>query len=83
MNTVSSGTGFFRTHIGSSTTKLDAQVYDSADSMEHFGRFASIYAQLYSYRKVLMQEAVDTGHPLIRYAFVLNVKSIWKLFNYD
>jgi hypothetical protein len=37
--------------------------------MAHFARFASIYAQLYEYRAVLMQEASETGHPLIRLDF--------------
>jgi hypothetical protein len=35
--------------------------------MAHFARFASIYAQQWGYRKELMQEAAETGHPLIRY----------------
>jgi alpha-glucosidase len=60
--------GLFRTHIGSSTSPVNAQVYDSPESMAHFARFASIYAQLYGYRKQLMREAKETGHPLIRYA---------------
>jgi hypothetical protein len=36
--------------------------------MAHFARFASIYAQQWGYRRELMQEAAETGHPLIRYA---------------
>ena len=59
--------GLYRTHIGSSTTPLDAQVYDSTDSMAHFAEFAGIYAQLKGYRMELMQEAAETGHPLVRY----------------
>ena len=40
------GSGLFRTHIGSSTTPLDAQIYDSEDSMKHFAEFADIFAKV-------------------------------------
>ncbi len=58
--------GLFRTHIGSSTTSLDAQVYDSPESMVHFAKFASVYAHLSGYRQELLREAAATGHPLVR-----------------
>lgn len=38
--------------------------------MAHFARFASIYAQQAGYRKVLLKEAEDLGHPLIRYSYL-------------
>jgi len=61
-----SNKGLFRTHIGSSTSPVDAQVYDSAESMAHFAEFAGIFGQLKDYRLELMQEAAETGHPLAR-----------------
>lgn len=60
------GFALFRTHIGSSTTALDAQVYDNQESMAHFAKFASIYAHLYPLRKELMVIASKKGTPLIR-----------------
>jgi len=60
------GFGLYRTHIGSSTTPLDAQIYDDAASMAHFARFAHIYAHLAPLRMALMQESKEHGHPLIR-----------------
>jgi hypothetical protein len=41
-------------------------VYDSDDLMDHFAKFASIYRELASYRKELMQEASTEGIPMIR-----------------
>ena len=43
------------------------QVYDSVDSMEHFGQFAAIYGNLSAYRTTLLAEAAELGYPLIRY----------------
>ena len=68
--------GLYRTHIGSSTSPVDAQVYDSPESMAHFGRFAGVFAQLKEYRMELMQEAAQTGHPLVRW---VNLRIIWFL----
>lgn len=60
------GSALFRTHIGSSTDPSIAQVYDSPDSIAHFAEFASIYANLSSFRMKLMDDAQKYGHPLIR-----------------
>lgn len=60
------GAGLFRTHIGSSTTPLDAQVYDNAESMAHFAQFGNIFGALSSYRDVLIEEAQSDGMPLMR-----------------
>jgi alpha-glucosidase len=60
------GAGLFRTHIGSSTTPLDAQVYDNAESMAHFAQFGNIFGQLSSYRDLLIEEAQSEGMPLMR-----------------
>ena len=60
------GFALFRTHIGSSTTSLDAQVYDSSDSMAHFGKFAKIFGHLSAMRRQLMRDASRKGLPMIR-----------------
>ena len=58
--------GLFRTHIGSSRSKLNFNVYESKSSMAHFAVFSQIYAHLKSYRSMLMEEAVNSGTPMIR-----------------
>lgn len=60
------GAGLFRTHIGSSTTTLNFQVYDSDSSLAHFAEFASIYGALKAYRDSLIEVAITEGLPLIR-----------------
>ncbi|CAM9105451.1 unnamed protein product, partial [Ectocarpus fasciculatus] len=60
------GAGLFRTHVGSSTSSDNFNVYDSPASMVHFAEFASIYAALMPYRSSLIDEAVSDGTPLIR-----------------
>lgn len=71
--------GLFRTHIGSSTTPLNAQVYDTPESMAHFARFAAIYAQQAPYRKQLMREAAERGYPLIRYTVYSRYSWRWRV----
>lgn len=63
------GSGIFRTHIGSSRTSADAQVYDTEESLQHFAKFADLFAAVAAYRKDLMQEAHDFGYPLMRPLF--------------
>ena len=60
------GAGLFRTHIGSTTDTRNFQVYDSDSSLKHFKKFSDIYKQLRDYRKVLINEAIESGLPLIR-----------------
>ena len=60
------GAGLFRTHVGSSTSSDNFNVYDSPESMDHFAKFANIFAALMPYRDSLIDEAVSTGLPLIR-----------------
>lgn len=60
------GSALYRTHIGSSTTLLDAQCYDTTDSMAHFGEFAEIFGNLSLYRSTLFESATAKGYPLIR-----------------
>ena len=64
------GAGLFRTHVGSSTSTENFNVYDSADSIAHFAKFATIYGALKSYRDQLITEAVELGLPLIRWVYI-------------
>jgi alpha-glucosidase (family GH31 glycosyl hydrolase) len=61
------GAGLFRTHIGSSTDSRNFQVYESDSSLRHFKKFTDIYKQLRDYRKGLIDEAGESGLPLIRF----------------
>lgn len=61
------GSIMYRTHIGSSTTDEDAQIYDSDESLAHFGEFADIFGFLQEYRNNLVDEAIENGLPLMRY----------------
>lgn len=58
------GTSLFRTHIGASRVG-NAQVYDSDESLSHFQKFARIYGQLSDYRFLLMDNAIETGIPMM------------------
>jgi alpha-glucosidase (family GH31 glycosyl hydrolase) len=60
------GSSLFRTHIGSSMSTANAQIYDNSDSLQHFKKFASIFGNLSEYRFELMDIAIEKGHPLIR-----------------
>lgn len=65
------GAGLFRTHVGSSTSTENFNVYDSPASISHFAEFASIYGALKPYRDTLISEAVESGLPLIRYVAII------------
>lgn len=56
----------YRTHEGLAPD-ANAQVYDNESTIEHFARFAKVYAALAPYRKTLMQDAQDKGHPVVRH----------------
>lgn len=61
------GSALYRSHVGlSSSSPLNAQIYDDCTSITHFALFASIFAELAPYREKLMQEAHEHGWPLIR-----------------
>jgi len=77
------GSALFRTHVGSSTSSLNAQIYDNDDSIDHFGKFASIFGNLSAYRETLMKDASLYGYPLIR-PLVLHFpedEEVWKQFS--
>ncbi|KAK3284788.1 hypothetical protein CYMTET_7580 [Cymbomonas tetramitiformis] len=58
-----------RTHPGNQPTK-NAQVYDDDRSMAHVARGARIHLALQDYRETLMEEAYNTGAPLVRHLFL-------------
>jgi len=60
------GAALFRTHVGSSTSDSNFNVYDSPESIAHFAEFANIYGALKPYRDSLIEEAIGAGLPLIR-----------------
>jgi hypothetical protein len=60
------GSAMYRSHVGSSISPKNAQIYQDAETMEHFTIFSSIFAHLAPYRHKLMKEASSKGWPLIR-----------------
>lgn len=58
-------TSLFRSHEGNRPEE-NRQVYDSPRTLQHFARFASIFASLAPYRQQLMVEASQRGLPLVR-----------------
>jgi len=63
------GSSLFRKHIGSSCNPVNKQIYDDQESIEFFSKFTRIFSYLRGYRKQLMNEAYELGHPLIRSMF--------------
>lgn len=59
-------TAVYRTHEGLAPDD-NAQVYDNDSSIQHFARFAKVYAALADYRKTLMQQAEEKGYPVVRH----------------
>ena len=60
------GSAIFRTHVGSSLSKENKQIYNDADILEHFVKFVDIFVKLKDYRYKLMVEAETYGTPLMR-----------------
>lgn len=58
-------TAVLRTHEGN-IPEVNAQIYDDGASMAHFAKFSRVYAVLAEYRRVLMDEASQSGMPLVR-----------------
>ena len=59
-----------RTHEGNRPAE-NQQVYDSAQTREAFAEASQIYAALYPYRKTVIDEAVATGVPAMRPAWMV------------
>jgi len=60
------GSCLFRSHIGSSQSTSNVQIYDNYITMSHFAYFSKIFKFLASYRFVLMKEAELLGYPVMR-----------------
>jgi len=62
-------TAVFRTHEGN-RPELNHQFYSDGDTLEHFVRFAKVYAAWEPYRERLVREAAESGLPVVRHPFV-------------
>jgi alpha-glucosidase (family GH31 glycosyl hydrolase) len=62
-------TTVFRTHEGN-IPEVNHQFYSDEETLEHFVRFAKIYAAWKPYRMDLVREASETGLPVVRHPFV-------------
>jgi len=58
-----------RTHEGNNPF-ISAQFDHDAQTLAHFARIAKIYRALGFYRKLLVDEAARTGHPVVRHPFL-------------
>ncbi len=59
----------FRTHEGSRPEE-NHQIYSDEETLTHFARFAKVYRAWAFYRKELVQEAAETGLPVVRHPFI-------------
>jgi alpha-glucosidase len=59
----------FRTHEGN-RPKVNHQIYSDGETLRHFSRFAKVYTALKPYRMKLVNEAADTGLPVVRHPFI-------------
>jgi alpha-glucosidase len=62
-------TAVFRTHEGN-RPEANHQIYTDDATLEHFSRFARVYAALEPYRRGLVREAAETGLPVVRHPFI-------------
>ncbi len=70
----------FRTHEGNQPGN-NIQLYTDDETLDTFAYWAKVYAALFDYRKQLVQEAVETGLPVVRHPFIHypNDPEIWKI----
>lgn len=59
----------YRTHEGLNP-KISVQYYSDNETMGHFTRCTKIFKALSFYRKQLIQQAADSGYPMIRHPFL-------------
>ncbi|HJQ29086.1 MAG TPA: alpha-glucosidase [Rubrobacter sp.] len=59
----------FRTHEGN-IPEVNHQIYSDRETLDHFVRFARVYAAWRPYRMELVKEASETGLPVIRHPFM-------------
>jgi alpha-glucosidase len=62
-------TTVFRTHEGN-RPDVNHQVYSDGETLGHFSRFARVYAAWKPYRMDLVEEASETGLPVVRHPLV-------------
>jgi len=62
-------TAVFRTHEGN-IPEVNHQIYSDEETLEHFVRFARIYAAWKPYRMELVKEASEAGLPVVRHPYV-------------
>ena len=62
-------TPVFRTHEGN-RPEVNHQIYSDEESLRHFSRFAKVYAAWEPYRRELVEEAAETGLPVVRHPFI-------------
>lgn len=59
----------FRTHEGNRPDD-NIQFYTDDETLDTFAYWAKVYAALFDYRKELVEEAVETGLPVVRHPFI-------------
>ena len=59
----------FSTHEGN-RPGVNHQVYSDEETLRHFSRFAKVYAAWKPYRVELVNEAAETGLPVVRHPFI-------------
>ena len=62
-------TPVFRTHEGN-RPEVNHQIYTNKESLRHFSRLAEVYAAWEPYRRELIEEASETGLPVVRHPFI-------------
>ena len=62
-------TTIFRTHEGN-RPEANHQFNTDEETLEHFARFANIYKAWAGYRKQLVKDAAQKGHPVVRHPWV-------------
>ena len=62
-------TSVLRTHVGLDPS-ISTQIDSTPTVLAHFACFAKVYRALGFYRKVLVDEAAQTGHPVVRALFL-------------
>ncbi len=66
---LSAFTTIYRSHEGNQPEQ-NVQLYQDEETLIHFARFAKVYAAWGFYRKQLVQEAAETGLPVVRHPFI-------------
>ena len=62
-------TPVFRTHEGN-RPEVNHQIYTDRETLRHFSRLVKVYAAWEPYRRGLIEEAADTGLPVVRHPFL-------------